>query len=65
MTRPSYVAIAGAVDRLDQAGLFRESRMTTNGWAPEFGLTAWGGVIVPGFSRVTFTAASRTGRATR
>ena len=27
--------------------------MTTSGWSPEFGLTAWGGVIVPGFSRVT------------
>jgi hypothetical protein len=53
VTRPSYVAIAGAVDRLDQAGLFRENRMTINGWAPTFGLTAWGGVIVPGFSRVT------------
>jgi prepilin-type N-terminal cleavage/methylation domain-containing protein/prepilin-type processing-associated H-X9-DG protein len=53
VTRPSYVAIAGAVDRLDQAGLFRETRLTRNGWAPEFGLTAWGGVIVPGFSRVT------------
>jgi prepilin-type N-terminal cleavage/methylation domain-containing protein/prepilin-type processing-associated H-X9-DG protein len=53
--RPSYVAIAGAVDRLDQGGLFRESRMTVNGWSREFGLTAWGGVIVPGFSRVTFT----------
>ena len=34
MTRPSYVAIAGAVDRLDQAGLFRESRMTTPGGLP-------------------------------
>jgi prepilin-type processing-associated H-X9-DG protein len=53
VTRPSYVAIAGAVDRLDAAGLFRENRMTSSGWAPEFGLTAWGGVIVPGFSRVT------------
>jgi prepilin-type N-terminal cleavage/methylation domain-containing protein len=53
VTRPSYVAIAGAVDRLDTAGLFRESRMTTVGWAPEFGLTAWGGAICPGFSRVT------------
>jgi prepilin-type N-terminal cleavage/methylation domain-containing protein len=53
VVRPSYVAIAGAVDRLDTAGLFRETRMTTNSWSPEFGLTAWGGVIVPGFSRVT------------
>jgi prepilin-type processing-associated H-X9-DG protein len=56
--RPSYVAIAGAVDRLDQQGLFRETRMTTSGWSPEFGLTAWGGVIVPGFSRVTISGIS-------
>jgi prepilin-type N-terminal cleavage/methylation domain-containing protein/prepilin-type processing-associated H-X9-DG protein len=53
--RPSYVAIAGAVDRIDQLGLFRETRLTTSGWAPDFGLTAWGGVIPPGFSRVTFS----------
>jgi prepilin-type processing-associated H-X9-DG protein len=53
--RPSYVAIAGAVDRIDQAGLFRENRLTRNGWAPEFGLTGWGGVIVPGFSNITMT----------
>ncbi len=53
--RPSYVSIAGAVNRIDPAGLFRESRMTTSGWAPEFGLTAWGGVVVPGFSRVTIS----------
>jgi prepilin-type processing-associated H-X9-DG protein len=53
VTRPSYVAVAGAVDRLDTAGLFRENRMTTNSWSPEFGRTAWGGVVVPGFSRVT------------
>jgi prepilin-type N-terminal cleavage/methylation domain-containing protein/prepilin-type processing-associated H-X9-DG protein len=59
--RPSYVAIAGAVDRLDQAGLFRESRMTVNGWAPDFGLTAWGGVIVPGFSRVKLTGSITDG----
>ena len=65
VTRPSYVAIAGAVDRLDAAGLFRETRMTTASWSPEFGLTAWGGVIVPGFSRVTFSRHHRTGRATR
>jgi prepilin-type N-terminal cleavage/methylation domain-containing protein/prepilin-type processing-associated H-X9-DG protein len=59
--RPSYVAIAGAVDRLDQAGLFRESRMTTSGWAPEFGLTAWGGVVVPGFSRITLNGSISDG----
>jgi prepilin-type N-terminal cleavage/methylation domain-containing protein len=61
VTRPSYVAIAGAVDRLDPAGLFRETRMTTSGWAPEFGLTAWGGVIVPGFSRVTLNGSITDG----
>src|SRR5262245_21520663 len=53
--RPSYVAIAWAVDRLDQAGLFRETRLTTSGWSPDFGLTAWGGAIVPGFSNVTLS----------
>jgi prepilin-type N-terminal cleavage/methylation domain-containing protein/prepilin-type processing-associated H-X9-DG protein len=50
--RPSYVAIAGAVDNLDHSGQFRETRMTVNGWSPEFGLTAWGGTIVPGFSGI-------------
>jgi prepilin-type N-terminal cleavage/methylation domain-containing protein/prepilin-type processing-associated H-X9-DG protein len=55
VTRPSYVAIAGAMDRLDPQGLFRESRMTTSSWSPEFGLTAWGGAIVPGFSRITLS----------
>ena len=59
--RPSYVAIAGAVDRLDTAGLFRESRNTFSGWAPEFGLTAWGGVVVPGFSRVTLNGSISDG----
>ena len=53
--RPSYVAIAGAVDRLDTAGLFRETRMTVNSWSPDFGLTSWGGAIVPGFSNVTLS----------
>jgi prepilin-type N-terminal cleavage/methylation domain-containing protein len=51
--RPSYVAIAGAINNIDGSGQFRELRMTTSGWSPEFGLTAWGGVIVPGFSRIT------------
>jgi prepilin-type N-terminal cleavage/methylation domain-containing protein/prepilin-type processing-associated H-X9-DG protein len=53
VTRPSYVAIAGAVNDIDLSGQFRETRLTVNGWAPTFGVTAWGGVIVPGFSRVT------------
>jgi len=53
--RPSYVAIAGAVNNIDGSGQFRESRLTVNSWSPDFGLTAWGGVIVPGFSNVTLT----------
>src|SRR5262245_19659909 len=54
VTRNSYVAIAGAVDRLDAAGLFRESRNTdSSSWSIQWGITAWGGMIVPGFSRVT------------
>jgi hypothetical protein len=55
VTRPSYVAIAGAVNNADGNGLFRESRLTVNSWSPDFGVTAWGGIIVPGFSRVTMT----------
>ena len=55
VTRNSYVAIAGAVDRLDGAGLFRESRNTdASSWSIDFGITAWGGLIVPAFSRVSF-----------
>lgn len=56
--RPSYVAIAGAVNNIDGSGQFRENRLTTNGWSPEFGLSGWGGVIVPGFSNVTFSSIS-------
>jgi hypothetical protein len=53
VTRNSYVAIAGAVDRLDTAGLFRESRNTdSSSWSADFGITAWGGVIVPDNSNV-------------
>jgi prepilin-type N-terminal cleavage/methylation domain-containing protein/prepilin-type processing-associated H-X9-DG protein len=56
VTRNSYVAIAGAVDRLDTAGLFRESRNTdSSSWSFDFGITAWGGMIAPAFNRVTFT----------
>jgi len=55
VTRNSYVAIAGAVDRLDAAGLFRETRNTdSSSWSIDFGITAWGGLIAPAFSRVTF-----------
>jgi prepilin-type N-terminal cleavage/methylation domain-containing protein/prepilin-type processing-associated H-X9-DG protein len=56
VTRNSYVAIAGAVDQLDAAGLFRESRNTdASSWSFDFGITAWGGMIVPDFSHVTFS----------
>src|SRR5262249_16265360 len=53
--RASYVAIAGAVNNIDGSGQFREKRLTTSGWSPEFGLTGWGGVIVPGFSNITLS----------
>jgi prepilin-type N-terminal cleavage/methylation domain-containing protein/prepilin-type processing-associated H-X9-DG protein len=54
VTRNSYVAIAGAVDNLDGSGGFRESRNTdTSSWSYQWGVTAWGGMLVPGFSRVT------------
>jgi prepilin-type processing-associated H-X9-DG protein len=57
VTRNSYVAIAGAVNRLDAAGLFRESRNTdSSSWDYDFGITAWGGMISPAFNRVTFSA---------
>jgi prepilin-type N-terminal cleavage/methylation domain-containing protein/prepilin-type processing-associated H-X9-DG protein len=53
VTRNSYVAIAGAVDRLDTAGLFRESRNTdVSSWSHDFGITAWGGILVPDWSGV-------------
>jgi prepilin-type N-terminal cleavage/methylation domain-containing protein/prepilin-type processing-associated H-X9-DG protein len=57
VTRNSYVAIAGAVNNLDGAGLFKESRNTDgSSWSWQFGVTAWGGIIVPGFSRITLGA---------
>src|SRR5438105_4615170 len=57
VTRNSYVAIAGAVDRLDAAGVFRESRNTdSSSWSSDFGITAWGGIIVPAFSKVKFSS---------
>lgn len=57
VTRNSYVAIAGAVDRLDAAGVFRETRNTNaNSWTNDFGITAWGGLIAPAFNRVTLGA---------
>ena len=57
VTRNSYVAIAGAVNNLDGSGLFRESRNTDgSSWSIQWGITAWGGMIVPGFSSVKLGA---------
>jgi len=59
VTRNSYVAIAGAVDRLDAAGLFRETRNTdASSWSYDFGITAWGGILVPAYSGVRFSSVS-------
>jgi len=55
VNRNSYVAIAGAVNNLDGSGLFLESRNTDNSsWSWQFGITAWGGVIVPDWLGVKF-----------
>jgi prepilin-type processing-associated H-X9-DG protein len=57
VNRNSYVAIAGAVNNIDGSGIFRESRNTDgSSWSWQFGQTAWGGMIVPDFSRVTFAS---------
>src|SRR5437763_4865767 len=57
VTRNSYVAIAGAVDNIDGTLQFRETRnTTTDSWSNDFGITAWGGLIVPAFTRVSFGA---------
>jgi len=57
VTRNSYVAIAGAVDRLDAAGVFRETRNTDgSSWSSDFGITAWGGMISPAYNNVTFAS---------
>jgi prepilin-type N-terminal cleavage/methylation domain-containing protein/prepilin-type processing-associated H-X9-DG protein len=57
VTRNSYVAIAGAVNNIDGSGQFLESRNTdSSSWSKQFGITAWGGLVVPGFSRITFGA---------
>jgi prepilin-type N-terminal cleavage/methylation domain-containing protein/prepilin-type processing-associated H-X9-DG protein len=59
VNRNSYVAIAGAVDRLDVGGLFRETRNTDNSsWDADFGITAWGGVLVPDWSGIKFSTIS-------
>jgi prepilin-type N-terminal cleavage/methylation domain-containing protein/prepilin-type processing-associated H-X9-DG protein len=60
VTRNSYVAIAGAVNKLDQAGLFRETRNTdSSSWSYDFGITAWGGVIAPAFNNVTMSSITK------
>jgi prepilin-type N-terminal cleavage/methylation domain-containing protein len=60
VTRNSYVSISGAVDRLDTGGLFRESRNTnSNSWSYDFGITAWGGIIVPAFGNVTVSSITK------
>ena len=59
VNRQSYVAIAGAVNKLDAAGIFLESRNTdTSSWSWQFGITAWGGVLVPDYSKVNIAAVS-------
>jgi prepilin-type N-terminal cleavage/methylation domain-containing protein len=57
VNRNSYVAIAGAVNKLDTAGLFLESRNTnSSSWSWQFGITAWGGMICPDYQKITFTS---------
>jgi len=51
VTRSSYVGIAGAVDNIDGTGAFRESRASA-GWSGA-GIMSSGGVLPPGFRRVT------------
>jgi len=59
VNRNSYVAIAGAVNKLDAAGLFAESRNTdSSSWSAGWGITAWGGVIVPDNASVKFGSIS-------
>jgi len=57
VTQTSYVSICGAVDNIDGTGAFRESRVTSPGWAPTHVITAWGGLITPGFKRITLQGA--------
>ena len=53
VNRNSYVAIAGAVNGLG-GGAFKETRNTNGSWSGSYGTTAWGGMICPSFSHVTF-----------
>jgi prepilin-type N-terminal cleavage/methylation domain-containing protein/prepilin-type processing-associated H-X9-DG protein len=59
VNRNSYVAIAGAVNNIDGSGLFAESRNTdSSSWSAGWGITAWGGVIVPDNSSVKLSSIS-------
>jgi prepilin-type processing-associated H-X9-DG protein len=59
VTRNSYVAIAGAVNNIDGSNQFRETRNTDgSSWDYDFGVTAWGGMIVPAYSGVTLGSVS-------
>jgi prepilin-type N-terminal cleavage/methylation domain-containing protein/prepilin-type processing-associated H-X9-DG protein len=53
VNRNSYVAIAGAVNGLG-GGAFKETRNTNGSWSGSYGVTAWGGMICPSYSHVTF-----------
>ena len=51
------MAIAGAVNNLDGSGQFKESRNTDgSSWSWQFGITAWGGVIVPDNAGIKFSS---------
>jgi prepilin-type N-terminal cleavage/methylation domain-containing protein len=57
VNRNSYVAIAGAVNNIDGTGRFLESRNTdSSSWSWQFGITAWGGIIVPDNNGVKLTS---------
>jgi prepilin-type N-terminal cleavage/methylation domain-containing protein/prepilin-type processing-associated H-X9-DG protein len=59
VNRNSYVAIAGAVNNIDGTGRFLESRNTDHSsWSWQFGVTAWGGMIVPDNGGVKFGSVS-------
>ncbi len=53
VTRSSYVGIAGAVDNIDGTGAFREVR-TSTGWSGS-GIMSVGGLLPPGFRRITMS----------
>jgi len=59
VNRNSYVAIAGAVNNVDGSGRFLESRNTTSAsWSWQWGISAWGGMIVPDYSAIKFASIS-------